>query len=58
VHRAGPAPRPYLQQALTLARFEPEVYEIVRGSALLVGRSPKPVPLGIAIAESIESASK
>jgi len=30
VARADPAPRPYLQQALTLARFEPGMYEIVR----------------------------
>ena len=37
VARADPAPRPYLHQALTLARFEPGMYEIVRTFSPLVG---------------------
>jgi len=28
--RADPAPLPYLQQALALAKFEPGMYEVVR----------------------------
>ncbi len=27
--RKDPAPRPYLQQALTIAKFEPGMYEVV-----------------------------
>jgi quinol monooxygenase YgiN len=27
--RANPGPQPYLQEALTIAKFEPEMYEVV-----------------------------
>ena len=30
VMRADPAPLPYLQQALAIAKFEPAMYEVVR----------------------------
>jgi quinol monooxygenase YgiN len=34
--RANPAPLPYLQQALTFARFEPAMYEVVETYSALV----------------------
>ncbi len=34
--RANPAPLPYLQQALTFARFEPAMYEVVETYSALI----------------------
>jgi quinol monooxygenase YgiN len=37
VMRENPAPQPYLQQALVIAKFEPGIYEVVESYSAVAG---------------------